>query len=256
MTESGVPKRSASSAGIAPLDLQPAVGDREALVDAGPRRPPGDSTRSPTRLFRCSYSAAGQMGSYKVNDDKRYHHERHQDSCRKAPAAHGDRRRWARGIGRRWCRSRGSPRLPGDTRGAEPGDRGRRRGSARCERNGPLTAAIKKAMVDQIEAQVTAGTLTKAQATQIEARITRPTRRSSRSGATRAGRAATDTVAGGGGPIRSTRLRPTSASRRATCGRSSPPVRRWRRSPIANGKTTKASRRRSPLRRSRISTPR
>ncbi len=34
-----------------------------------------------------------------------------------------------------------------------------------------LTAAIKKAMVDQVEAQVTAGKLTKAQATQIEARI-------------------------------------------------------------------------------------
>ncbi len=34
-----------------------------------------------------------------------------------------------------------------------------------------LTAAIKKAMVDQIEAQVTAGTLTKAQATKMEARI-------------------------------------------------------------------------------------
>jgi hypothetical protein len=34
-----------------------------------------------------------------------------------------------------------------------------------------LTAAIKKAMVDQIEAQVTAGTLTKAQATAIEARL-------------------------------------------------------------------------------------
>src|SRR4029077_14572428 len=34
-----------------------------------------------------------------------------------------------------------------------------------------LTAAIKRAMVDQIEAQVTAGTLTKAQATAIEARL-------------------------------------------------------------------------------------
>ena len=34
-----------------------------------------------------------------------------------------------------------------------------------------LTAAIKKAMVDQIEAQVTAGTLSKAQATAIEARL-------------------------------------------------------------------------------------
>jgi hypothetical protein len=34
-----------------------------------------------------------------------------------------------------------------------------------------LTAAIKKAMVDQIEAQVTAGKLTKDQATKIEARI-------------------------------------------------------------------------------------
>ena len=34
-----------------------------------------------------------------------------------------------------------------------------------------LTAAIKKAMVDQIEAQVNAGTLTKAQATAIEARL-------------------------------------------------------------------------------------
>jgi hypothetical protein len=34
-----------------------------------------------------------------------------------------------------------------------------------------LTAAIKQAMVDQVEAQVTAGKLTKAQATQIEARI-------------------------------------------------------------------------------------
>jgi urease accessory protein UreF len=34
-----------------------------------------------------------------------------------------------------------------------------------------LTAAIRKAMVDQIEAQVTAGTLTKAQATAIEARL-------------------------------------------------------------------------------------
>jgi hypothetical protein len=34
-----------------------------------------------------------------------------------------------------------------------------------------LTAAIKKAMTDQIEAQVTAGTLTKAQATAIEARL-------------------------------------------------------------------------------------
>jgi hypothetical protein len=34
-----------------------------------------------------------------------------------------------------------------------------------------LTAAIKKAMVDQIEAQVTAGTITKAQATQMEARL-------------------------------------------------------------------------------------
>lgn len=34
-----------------------------------------------------------------------------------------------------------------------------------------LTAAIKKAMVDQIEAQVTAGTLTKAQATAIEAHL-------------------------------------------------------------------------------------
>jgi hypothetical protein len=34
-----------------------------------------------------------------------------------------------------------------------------------------LTAAIKKAMVDQIEAQVTAGTLTKAQATAMEARL-------------------------------------------------------------------------------------
>ena len=34
-----------------------------------------------------------------------------------------------------------------------------------------LTAAIKKAMVDQIEAQVTAGSLTKAQATTIEARL-------------------------------------------------------------------------------------
>ncbi len=34
-----------------------------------------------------------------------------------------------------------------------------------------LTAAIKKAMVDQIEAQVTAGTLTKAEATAIEARL-------------------------------------------------------------------------------------
>jgi hypothetical protein len=37
-----------------------------------------------------------------------------------------------------------------------------------------LTAAIKKAMVDQIEAQVTAGTLTKAQATAIEARLAKP----------------------------------------------------------------------------------
>ena len=34
-----------------------------------------------------------------------------------------------------------------------------------------LTAAIKKAMVDQIEAQVTAGTLSKAEATAIEARL-------------------------------------------------------------------------------------
>jgi hypothetical protein len=34
-----------------------------------------------------------------------------------------------------------------------------------------LTAAIKKAMTDQIEAQVTAGTLTKAQATAMEARL-------------------------------------------------------------------------------------
>jgi hypothetical protein len=34
-----------------------------------------------------------------------------------------------------------------------------------------LTAAIKKAMVDQIEAQVTAGTLTKTQATALEARL-------------------------------------------------------------------------------------
>jgi hypothetical protein len=34
-----------------------------------------------------------------------------------------------------------------------------------------LTAAIKKAMIDQIEAQVTAGTLTKAKATAIEARL-------------------------------------------------------------------------------------
>ena len=34
-----------------------------------------------------------------------------------------------------------------------------------------LTAAIKKAMVDQIEAQVTAGKLTKAQATALEARL-------------------------------------------------------------------------------------
>jgi hypothetical protein len=34
-----------------------------------------------------------------------------------------------------------------------------------------LTAAIKKAMVDQIEAQVTAGTITKAQATTMEARL-------------------------------------------------------------------------------------
>ena len=34
-----------------------------------------------------------------------------------------------------------------------------------------LTAAIKKAMVDQVEAQVTAGTLTKTQATAIEARL-------------------------------------------------------------------------------------
>lgn len=34
-----------------------------------------------------------------------------------------------------------------------------------------LTAAIKKAMADQIEAQVTAGTLTKAEATAIEARL-------------------------------------------------------------------------------------
>jgi hypothetical protein len=34
-----------------------------------------------------------------------------------------------------------------------------------------LTAALKKAMVDQVEAQVTAGTLTKDQATKIEARI-------------------------------------------------------------------------------------
>jgi hypothetical protein len=34
-----------------------------------------------------------------------------------------------------------------------------------------LTAAIKKAMVDQIEAQVTAGTITKAQATAMEARL-------------------------------------------------------------------------------------
>jgi hypothetical protein len=34
-----------------------------------------------------------------------------------------------------------------------------------------LTAAIKKAMVDQIEAQVTAGTITKAQATRLEARL-------------------------------------------------------------------------------------
>jgi hypothetical protein len=34
-----------------------------------------------------------------------------------------------------------------------------------------LTAAIKKAMVDQIEAQVTAGTITKAQATALEARL-------------------------------------------------------------------------------------
>jgi len=34
-----------------------------------------------------------------------------------------------------------------------------------------LTAAIKQAMVDQIEAKVTAGTLTKAQATAIEARL-------------------------------------------------------------------------------------
>jgi hypothetical protein len=36
-----------------------------------------------------------------------------------------------------------------------------------------LTAAIKKAMIDQIEAQVTAGKLTKAQATAIEARLAR-----------------------------------------------------------------------------------
>jgi hypothetical protein len=36
-----------------------------------------------------------------------------------------------------------------------------------------LTAAIKQAMVDQIEAQVTAGTLTKAQAAAIEARLAR-----------------------------------------------------------------------------------
>jgi hypothetical protein len=34
-----------------------------------------------------------------------------------------------------------------------------------------LTAAIKKAMADQIEAQVTAGTITKAQATALEARL-------------------------------------------------------------------------------------
>ncbi len=33
MTESGVPKRSASAGRVAALDLQPPVGDREALVD-------------------------------------------------------------------------------------------------------------------------------------------------------------------------------------------------------------------------------
>jgi hypothetical protein len=37
-----------------------------------------------------------------------------------------------------------------------------------------LTAAIKKAMVDQIEAQVTAGTITNAQATALEARLAKP----------------------------------------------------------------------------------
>ena len=65
-----------------------------------------------------------------------------------------------------------------------------------------LTAAIKKAMVDQIEAQVTAGTLTKAQATAIEARLAKADAPLFALGGGPGGRGGPDHRGGpGGGPI-------------------------------------------------------
>ena len=71
------------------------------------------------------------------------------------------------GSGAAIAASHGSPAAPAAQTQAIAADAAGQLGVTTAQ----LTAAIKKAMTDQIEAQVTAGTLTKAQAAKIEARL-------------------------------------------------------------------------------------
>ena len=75
--------------------------------------------RSPTGLYRCSYTALVRW-VHQVKRRKRYGHERHQDPRRQVATARCDRRRRARGARRRRCSDRCDPRLVDDRRRRRP----------------------------------------------------------------------------------------------------------------------------------------
>ena len=98
---------------VAALDLQAPAGDGEAVVDPlSGRRPRGDSMRSPTGLFRCSYRPLVRWG-HQANDTKevpRMNVIRTPAGKLRRRAAH--RRRRARGTRRRRCCGRRIARTP------------------------------------------------------------------------------------------------------------------------------------------------
>ena len=159
MTESGVPKRSASSAASQPsICSRPSAIERQSSI-----RWRG---RPPRRLYAISYRAlslllhgAGQMGSSRASDERGTGHERHQDPRRQVATARRDRRRRARGARRRRCGDCCDQGLAA-SRQAQTSAIATDAAGELGVTPAALTAAIKKAMADQIDAQVTAGTLT------------------------------------------------------------------------------------------------
>ena len=251
MTESGVPKRSASAGGVASLDLQPPIGDREALVDPG-----GDGHPATLRdLLPGSFAGLTRRWSHGLIGQRR--REEPAMNVIRTPAG-TLRRRAAIGAVGLAALGGGVPQSRRPRSGDSPAAQNQAIAADAAGQLGvsatDLTAAIKKAMVDQVEAQVTAGTLTKAQATAIEARLARSDAPLFALGAGPGGRAIT--AAGTAGRSRSTPLQPSSASPRVTCAPSLRPARHWRLSRSRTARRPTVSRPHSQRRRSRISTRR